>query len=54
MSTARDNVRRLPTTETPRPERQTKLAAAVRDIAADAHTAPAAYLRETRVPGGGE
>lgn len=48
------SVIRLPTTKTIRPERQTKLATAVRDIAADAHTAPVAYLRETRVPGGGE
>lgn len=40
----------------PRPadQRKAALTALLRDIAHDAQEAPAAYLRDTRVPGGGE
>ena len=40
-------------TPAPSPKKQA-LAEIVRRLAADARTAPERYLRETRVPGGGE
>lgn len=50
-ATRTDTLRR----EDTRPDaRKAALAALLRDIAHDAHEAPAAYLRDTRVPGGGE
>lgn len=42
-----------PQTPAPSPKKQA-LAEIVARAAADARTAPEAYLRETRVPGGGE
>lgn len=38
----------------PADQRKAALTALLRDIAQDAHEAPTAYLRDTRVPGGGE
>lgn len=54
MNTARET--RTLTRDEARPadHKKAALAALLREVAQDAHAAPAAYLRDTRVPGGGE
>lgn len=38
----------------PADHKKATLNALVREVATDAHTSPATYLRDTHVPGGGE